>query len=668
MSISSSKPVIIIKKIQPVFILILSILLILELGFFKDSLGRYSLSNLLSSNAIKKELRRVQKPQGNKNKKRMFNSYYGKKTFMEKTLLQSKFLEEFLYKTSKVMRRNQENPNKLQQSDIDEMKVSEKVKAKNRKLISQLSTALKFDRNGDLKVDKKELSLDTKSDYFKKQVTKLDLNADGIIDFDEMIKVEENPQNSRRSNYTIQNAESLLKLDPNKDGVLTSEELTKVSTDFFKKYDTDNDNVISESEKKNIIEQLKAKNPRSNSRRYDFSKKRVETKLEIEKGAELHVVGIYEGITNSKGTDVSGPVTKIKVDRPDKKVVLLLNSYRASKWLITTSKNTKISKIILNSYEGDRSKIFLNGKETKAEIFKMRNRPYKTKGSKFVNFKEEVKRRLGRENLGSFTGSYRATKEDFLINKIDETKLLKSNNLETNYKSNELPETTILTKINGVAGNYNLKGELKEPFKKGRLNVDKVAYIKDLKLYYQIEKSGLGEYKDDGSLSQKIDLGLNVPRFSWPKGIAYNKDIHHLAIVTSHVSSYFYDYDLKLKKWTAKKLGRDKGYRDITYDEYNKNYVLISKIYGSSQITLSFLNSDGKLLRKEHIPIKNLSGFEDLYDPDNGPAPKMNIFAKKDHIIITVQAGRRNFSSDTARIYLYDKKTKKVSLTWFAKK
>jgi hypothetical protein len=396
-----------------------------------------------------------------------------------------------------------------------------------------------------------------------------------------------------------------------------------------------------------------------------LEKKQEESKLEVEKDAELHVVGIYEGNYHSKDKEVSGPVTKIKVDRPNKKVVLILNSYRASKWLITTSKNTNISKILLNSHEGDHSQIFVNDKETKAEIFKMQNRPYQTKGSSFVQFKEEVKRRLGRENLSSFSGSYQATKEEFLINKIDDTDLLKSNNLKTNYQA--LPETTILTKINNVAGNYNLKGELKEPFNVGNLNVDKITYLKDLKLYYQLEENGIGEYKDDGSLSQKIDLGLDVPRFSWPKGITYNKDSHSLAVITSHVDSYLYHYDLKTKKWTAKKLGTNKGYSNITYDEYDKNYVLISVSNSSSNVKLSFLDNDGQLKKDETIPLKDLAGFEDLYDPGNGPAPEMNIFSQKDHLIIAVQYGKRGFPTSTARIYSYDKKSKKVSLTWFTK-
>jgi hypothetical protein len=278
MSISSSKPVIIIKKIQPLFILILLILLILELGFF--NLGKFSLSNVLSNNAIKKELKRTQGNQGNR---KVFGSYYGKKTFMESSLLQSKFLEEFLYKTSKVMRQNQVNPNRLQQSDLDEMKVIEKIKSRNRQLLSQLTISLDFDRNGDLKVDEKEINLSEKPAFYKEQVTKLDLNADGIIDFDEMVKVEENPRVNLRTNYPIENMEDLLKLDPNKDGILTSEELTKVATDFFKKYDTDNDNIISESEKKNLIEELKANNPvlnnGSNHEKYDFRKKTRRVKI-----------------------------------------------------------------------------------------------------------------------------------------------------------------------------------------------------------------------------------------------------------------------------------------------------------------------------------------------------------------------------------------------------
>lgn len=447
------------------------------------------------------------------------------------------------------------------------------------------------------------------------------------------------------------------------------------------KYDTNNNPSTFDDEKQNIVPSSETQYHESSDDVKDNDISNLETealqdvypnnvndtnisKLKLEENAELHVVGIYEATRKEiDHTTVLPPIAKVTIDRPNQKVVLLLNSYHAAKWLITTTQNTQLSQILLNSYE-DRSEILVNDKEYKPIIFKMKNRPYTIEGKEFAEFKEEVKERLDRDYITSFTGQYKATQQAFLVNNIDNSQSMHITQLAVNHATS-LPTETFLTQINGVVGYYNVKGELQEPLVT-HFNIDHMLYLKEQKHYYQIQKTNLGQYDQDQKLITTIDLSLDVPQFSWPKGIVYNKHANKLAVLTSHVYSYLYQYDLKTKKWSATNLGRDNAYSDIAYDEETKNYVLISTAYGRSDITLSFYNSESQLVSQESLTIKDLVGFEELYDPANEPPNAINLFATKNNFILAVKGNR--FSTDTVRLYLYDKKTKKVSLTWFEKK
>ena len=74
---------------------------------------------------------------------------------------------------------------------------------------------------------------------------------------------------------------------------------------------------------------------------------------------ELHAVGIYEGYTKTEHR-VHEPLAKVHIDRPDKKVNLMLGSYRPVNWHVTVSKRTKLESIFLFGSGRTDSSIIVN--------------------------------------------------------------------------------------------------------------------------------------------------------------------------------------------------------------------------------------------------------------------------------------------------------------------
>lgn len=672
MATSSSKIITLLKKSQPIII----VLLLTLAAFQSDFLGINSFITA-SSKANIEITTKANKPNAIVKKvapKTNYQTrYYGQKTFLESKLNESKSLEEFIYKVLAPLRLSKSSPNILKRSDIEKMKMAEKDQMKNNELLSQLSMVLEFDINGDRKVTREEFDLKSKTNdrYAAKKIRKikeLDTNGDGIISFKEMTfikpKIEKKPRR-RYGRSRIDNLESLMKLDPNKDDKITFEEVTLVATNLFKKYDINNDNILADSEKDAFVKSLKKSEDKTNK-----ENTKEDAKLALDKDLELHVVSVKKGYNYGRNGEVLVPTTKIKIDRPNKKVALFIIAGRTSKFEISATKNTQVKKIIINSYESKRSQIFLNGKAVKPSVFITRYRPKENRGSSFLKFKDEVKTRLGRDKLDSFSAAIKAPKEGFLIDKIDDNALLKLNYLKTNYGSYKTPKDTVLTMINGVIGQYNAKGELKKKMGEEVKYISLSSHLELNNFYYKLGFGHIQKRDRNGKMVERIEPPLDIPVFPKPnrEGITYNKDKDSLAVISSGDTNYLYHYHLKKKKWSVISLKTKKKFQEIGYNKYSKNYVLLGEInQDNSNIELSFMDEKGKIKSQEFISLDKFIGLKEMYkSKKKSRKPGMNMFVLKDQIMITVFS-TRNYYKGIERIYIYDKKSKKIYLTWVMK-
>src|SRR5687768_5900144 len=68
-----------------------------------------------------------------------------------------------------------------------------------------------------------------------------------------------------------------------------------------------------------------------------------------ETGTELHVVGIYEGFTETGG-QVHGPKALVEVMRPGKSVTLVLTSHTPVTWHVTLGPKTGLERVVLGGH------------------------------------------------------------------------------------------------------------------------------------------------------------------------------------------------------------------------------------------------------------------------------------------------------------------------------
>lgn len=571
--------------------------------------------------------------------------------FVKNQIRYGAFEEDIIAQATRQFRDLSGNKNTLTKKDV-ELRKSIAEAAERARSVQRILMA---DLNGDGSVTQKEIegyasriSPQNPEDTVK-QFLSADLNQDKKITYQEMLDTKGDIR--RYLGQTQEDIEALFLLDENKDGILTIDELKTSLTKGFRLLDANSDGMLSETEKQalNLTNDSSAtSNPES-----------VE-KLKIDPDAELHVVGVYEG--NSKtGEKLHGPTGKISLDRPGKKIALLLLSYEPVKWEITATKNTRISNVFLSSYgENAISEAWINGRKFEAaKTISAKSYAYEKSGDDFRQLLAYVKASMGRDRIDSFHGKYTAPGTPFHITSISVNFELKKDRLKATSED-ELPKLIFRAKIRDKYGIYTLSGKLVKELPD---SLNGAAYV-DENTYYALGENSIQKLNAKGDVVKTIPVSLDVPVFSWATGIAYNQKIKQLAVSSFGGEGVLYHYDLKSQKWTAASLNNN-DYVAFAYDPESGMYVS-SNNFGPA--ALHYLDKNGKHIKKIMLEAKDFPGLFDFSDAQNGHPPSLEIIPKDSYFIILAKRGEHmpQASDSIARVYLYNPKTKEVKLTYFS--
>jgi len=366
--------------------------------------------------------------------------------------------------------------------------------------------------------------------------------------------------------------------------------------------------------------------------------------LKLTTDAELHAVGIYEG-DEGEAPDVHGPVAKVLVNRPGKKVALILTSYDPVRWIITVAKGTTITEIYYSSYGGQPpSEVVVNGRQIGGAKPAKFDYAYEKKGLKFRQLLEKVQASTGRRGIDSFSGAYRPDPRGFVIASVSRDAELKNDRLIVT-PAGELPRTTIRADLKGP-GVYDLSGNLIAPLPSALV---RSAYVPSRKEYYAISGKALKRYDASGKELSTIAFSLDVPTLSWPTDITFNSRLNQIVVSSLGGEGFLYSYDLTRKKWSAVSL-RNQDYNSFQYDEVTGHYMATEN-YGRGII--SEIGTDGEVIRKLDLNLLNVAGFADAFDLGNSQISFAAI-PRRDYIAIVV----------SKRIYVYDRRTKSIRLTY----
>ena len=366
----------------------------------------------------------------------------------------------------------------------------------------------------------------------------------------------------------------------------------------------------------------------------------------IENGrTEVHAIGIYEPRIESGGI-VHGPVAEVTVDRPGGTVVLVLGSYVPTRWMVTTTPGTRLGRVVLGGHESQRSEVIVDGVK-RAEV-EHRDLPmvYQTRGNDFRAFLRKVPVLLQVPRLDSFQGAYTAPEAGFVITD----------------KGQDDPELKVDHLADKVVDPSQVPAALR-----GYLTAQAKPPVPDV----VFTGEGFVLTRTDGAKTT-IPITLDVPSVSWPMGAARDPVTGKLYGVSLGGEGFLYSFDPQSGRWAIESSMKQADASGMIFDpEGGRMVILISGLVSPAGEALLFYGRDG-VKAKTPLRMQDFAGLDDLWDPGNGPAPRLvPVAVAENRLLLRAGAdiqfgGERDEDSAISRTYMVDMATGAVQLVAYS--
>jgi hypothetical protein len=357
-------------------------------------------------------------------------------------------------------------------------------------------------------------------------------------------------------------------------------------------------------------------------------------------GAEIILVSGYEP---------SAAMTRVKVDRPGKQVLLVLSSYEKVLWRIEPSPGTAIKAILVASYQ-DRSGVIAE-QGTRAYLVKL---PYAYEADN-INFRQL----LAQLNAWFGVDKVDAHKGRYSLQPTVEIRTLDAPGAELSMAGvqPEVPATTfsfnLLTSDWRQVAWSNTGPQAPVPPGQALLPEGKVALSPSGQQAYILGSDALQVMDLRTRQMVAVPLPTSFPSFSWATDLAYDVDQDIVTVVTLGGEGYLYRYDAKRQRWLDHRSLSNVDITALAYDPLGKRYVA-----WTSDGDLVFISNQGKALASTRLR-QQLSGFGATYDRNNGQPPRLTLAPRGPRIALVNIGGR-----GVSHIWTYDETTGKVLLTY----
>ncbi len=397
-----------------------------------------------------------------------------------------------------------------------------------------------------------------------------------------------------------------------------------------------------------------------------------------EDNRELHVVGIYEGVERT-GNQIHGGRATVTVDRPGRKVTLIVAAYSSVTWEVKPKRDTTIEQVIIGGYEPQAIKDLPGAKIVKAfrESGAKSVLPffgYKVESPRFRALVDELPEFTDLE-ISSFHGTYAYRHEvPIVIDSVqDDPRLLRNYPQPTPLA--QLPEMLFPAlhytvdpvrrhSAEAAYGDFTLGGPRAETLKPLPKNVQRLAYDHVNKRYYGIAGHDAVEVDLNVGKTTKMDVGFDVPRLSWPADITFDSNRSRLLLVTSGGGGYLYSYDIATKSWSV--LAEKIGTATLVYHAKHDCLYGIAVHYSEDggKPALREFNNHGALVKETPLGEPIVPG-----SIGSGPGTSgTQLIAIDDYVVVIASPHGIHFSEGrgAARTYIYliDPRKGQVQLTW----
>jgi len=276
---------------------------------------------------------------------------------------------------------------------------------------------------------------------------------------------------------------------------------------------------------------------------------------------ELHVVGIYSGIYGGGGSsNHEEGQASVVVNRPGRRVTLMLNAYEPVLWSIIVSNSTVIERILLGGYYQQR----VQGVGAEIPVL-----PYWSQGRQGASIDIGYSLETGRFyqevsivhaitglEIASFHGGHLAPyPTPFVIDSVQNDPRLRSDYPQP-VPASELPDLSFqLTFFNGSGPgqgivfqkDYTLQG----PRQPGQL-LPAMRVVPDAARRYYYAANSQGPLRIDSTtgLAEGMTLGTGVPALSWPMGMAFDSFRNRELLVSLGGEGCLYSYAPASNLWS----------------------------------------------------------------------------------------------------------------------
>lgn len=200
-------------------------------------------------------------------------------------------------------------------------------------------------------------------------------------------------------------------------------------------------------------------------------------------------------------------------------------------------------------------------------------------------------------------------------------------------------------------GDFTLTGPNLDGLKPLPGNLRQVVHDPATGQLYGLSTHQVFQVSLENKTATEMKLTDNVPRLSWPCGIAFDNKRQRLIVVSSGGIGYMYEYLPATQQWSVVADMQNFDLAALTYEpKEDRFYGMLKHRASSSQLTLAKYNAEGALLEAINISHDLISK---VLGKDAGNSSVQLFTVENDLVILT-----------SSHMLLVNPTSKKVELTW----
>jgi hypothetical protein len=332
---------------------------------------------------------------------------------------------------------------------------------------------------------------------------------------------------------------------------------------------------------------------------------------------ELHVVGVYSGTAADGGTSRNNERgdAAVHVNRPGKRVTLVLSAYEPVLWHVTFGDATVIERIILAGYY--RQSVQGVGPEVQITHATYEGSPgnylyvgYSLDCPEVYRAFEKIRAMTGLD-ISSFHGGYQASyPQPTLINAVQDDPRLRAN-YPVPTPPSQLPNLEFQLSFHnrGSGGDvFTRRYTLAGPQEDSRL-LPATRVIRDggARYYYGLQWHEAFRVDTQTDTEQPFEPPATLPELSWPWGLTYDPQRNRVLLVSFGGEGHLYGYAPNTEQWSLVRSMENLDIESLEYHAADNSFYALTVFGGDcSSPSVVKLNPDGEV--QSRFPL-NLHGY-----------------------------------------------------------